>query len=81
MKKLDEVIPDGVEKTWDDDLKQYYVEYTDEENKKQIWIEDIESLKIKVSLIKENKLAGVASWKKDMETEEVWQMLKNELNQ
>ena len=79
MKKIDSVIPDGGEKTWDDELKQNYVEYTDGSNKKQIWIEDIDSLKAKVSLIKENNLAGVASWQKDMETEEVWQMLKSEL--
>lgn len=30
MKNIDDVIPHGVEKKWDDDLKQNYVEYTDE---------------------------------------------------
>lgn len=79
MKDIDEVIPEGTNKTWDDELKQNYVEYTESGNKKQIWIEDIESLKAKVSLIKQNKLAGVASWQKGMETEEVWKMLKEEL--
>lgn len=79
MKDIDEVIPEGTNKTWDDELKQNYVEYTDGGNKKQIWIEDIESLKAKVSLITQNKLAGVASWRKGMETEEVWKMLKEEL--
>lgn len=79
MKKIDEVIPDGVDKKWDDDLKQNYVEYADGENKKQIWIEDIESLKAKISLITENNLAGVASWKKDMETDDVWEMFEKEL--
>ena len=81
MKNIDKVLPDGVNKQWDDNLKQYYVEYTDGDNKKQIWLEDIESLKAKVSLINENNLAGVASWQKDMETNEVWQMLKEELEQ
>lgn len=79
MKKLDEVIPDGVDKIWDEALKQYYIEYTDGENKKQIWIEDIESLKAKVSLVRENNLAGVASWEKDMETDDVWEMFEKEL--
>ena len=51
----------------------------DGNNKKEIWIEDIDSLKAKISLIKENNLAGVAAWEKDMETEEVWDMFKNEL--
>ena len=79
MKDIDSIIPAGVEKTWDDELKQNYVEYMDGNNKKQIWIEDLESLKAKVSLIKENNLAGVASWQKGMETDEVWQMFKTEL--
>ena len=79
MKNIDSVIPNGVEKTWDDDLKQNYVEYMDGNNKKQIWIEDLDSLKAKVSLITENNLAGVASWQKGMESEEVWEMLEEEL--
>lgn len=79
MKNIDSIIPEGTEKKWDDDLKQNYVEYTDSGNKKQIWIEDLDSLKIKLSLITENNLAGVGSWQKDMETEGVWKMFKEEL--
>ena len=79
MKNIEKVIPDNVEKKWDDNLKQNYVEYTDGKNKKQIWIEDIESLKAKISLITENKLAGIGSWQKGMETEEVWGIFKEML--
>lgn len=79
MKDIDSIIPEGVQKTWDDEIKQNYVEYMDGTNKKQIWIEDIESLRAKILLIKENNLAGVASWQKDMETSEVWQMFEEEL--
>lgn len=79
MKNIDGIIPEGTEKKWDDDLKQNYVEYTDNGNKKQIWIEDMDSLKLKLSLITQNNLAGVGSWQKDMETEGVWQMFKEEL--
>lgn len=79
MKNIGNVIPEGTEKKWDDDLKQNYVEYLDGDNTRQIWIEDIDSLKAKVSLIKEHNLAGVASWEKDMETDEFWSMLKEEL--
>lgn len=80
MKDIDKVIPQGTNKTWDNDLKQNYAEYTDSGNKKQIWIEDIDSLKAKVSLITENNLAGVGSWQKGMESEDVWGMLKQELS-
>ena len=79
MKDIYNSMPEGTNKTWDDELKQNYVEYMDGNNKKQIWIEDIDSLRAKISLIKENDLAGVASWQKDMETEDVWQMFKTEL--
>lgn len=80
MKNLNSIIPNGTEKKWDDKLKQYYVEYSDGNNKKQIWIEDVKSLQAKVSLVSENNLAGVGSWQKDMESDDVWQMLKEELN-
>ena len=79
MKNIDKVIPDGVEKKWDDDLKQNYVEYTEDGNKKQIWIEDLDSLKEKISLTTKNNLAGIASWQKGMETDDVWAMIKQEL--
>ena len=39
----------------------------------------LKMLKAKVSLVKENELAGVASWQYGMETEDVWSMLKEEL--
>lgn len=79
MKNIDNVLLSDAERNWNDELKQYYVEYSDGNNKKEMWIEDIESLKAKVSLVKENNLAGIGSWKKDMESEEVWQMLAEEL--
>ena len=79
MKNINKVIPDGTERKWDEDLKQNYAEYTKGGNKKQIWIEDIESLKAKLSLITENNLAGVGSWQKGMETDEVWGVIKEYL--
>ena len=81
MEDIEDVLPDGVQKNWDDDLKQYYVEYQDGDYTRKMWIEDIESLKAKVSLVNENNLAGVASWQKGMETDDVWPMLKEELEQ
>ena len=80
MKNIETVVPEDAERKWDDDLKQNYVEYTDEDNKKQVWIEDIESLKAKLSLITDNNLAGVGSWAKGMETDHVWQLFKTELS-
>ena len=79
MNQIDEEIPEDVTKTWDDELKQYYVEYEQNGVKYKIWIEDIESLKAKISLINEYNLGGIASWEKGMELDEVWQVIKENL--
>ena len=81
MKDIDQILPEGIEKKWDNDLKQNYVEFQDGSNTRKMWIEDIQSLKEKLSLIKDNDLAGVSSWQKDMETDDVWQLIKEELGE
>lgn len=80
MNEIDESIPSDAERKWDDDVKQNYVEYVDGNLTKKIWIEDIDSLKEKVSLINKYKLGGVASWELGMETDDVWSMIKQELS-
>ena len=80
LKKMDSVLPENIEKTWNDELKQNYAEYTDNSNKKQIWIEDADSLKAKLSLINENNLAGVGSWQKEMASDEIWGIIKENIN-
>ena len=80
MNEIDESIPSDAERKWDDDLKQNYVEYVDGNLTKKIWIEDIDSLKEKISLINTYKLGGVASWELGMETDDVWSMIKQELS-
>ena len=76
---MDKVIPENAEIKWDDKLKQNYLKYKDGNNTKEIWIEDEKSLRAKVSLVNEMNLAGVGSWKKDMETPNIWNMIEEEL--
>ena len=80
IKNIESIIPSNVEKQWNDDLKQYYVEYQDGSYTKKMWIEDENSLKEKISLITKNNLGGVASWEKGMETDNFWTFLKQEIN-
>lgn len=80
IKSIDSVIPEGIEKKWDDDLKQYYVEYQEDSNIKKMWIEDEKSLETKISLINKNNLGGVASWEKGMETDNFWAFLNKTLD-
>jgi spore germination protein YaaH len=76
MNLIDKVIPSSAEKVWDDTLKQYYVEYNDGSATKKMWIEDLESIKAKVSLISQYNLGGCAAWEKDREIEDVWSVIK-----
>ncbi len=80
LKNMNSIIPERANKQWNDDLKQYYVEYKDNSYTKKIWIEDEKSLKEKISLITNNNLGGVASWEKGMETDNFWEFLKQEIS-
>lgn len=72
MNKISEKIPNDVEKKWDENTKQYYIEYTSENYKYQMWIEDVNSIKEKLNLITTYELAGGAFWEKDRETQDIW---------
>ena len=72
-------IPNNVEKQWDDTLKQYYIEYASGKNTIKMWIEDGTSIKEKVSLVTKYNLGGASCWKKDMETSNIWSIIKTEL--
>lgn len=72
-------IPNNVEKQWDDTLKQYYIEYKSGRDTIKMWIEDGTSIKEKVSLVTKYNLGGAACWRKDMETSNVWSIIKDEL--
>ena len=72
-------IPNNVEKQWNEDLKQYYIEYKSGKDTIKMWIEDGTSIKEKVSLVTKYKLGGTSCWRKDMETSNVWTIIKQEL--
>ena len=79
MKDINDTIPSDVERKWNEDLQQYYVEYNEDGNTKKMWIEDLTSLKAKTDLISKYNLGGVASWEKGMETDEVWKLFEEAL--
>lgn len=80
LKNMNSIVPENANKQWNDDLKQYYVEYKDNSYTKKIWIEDEKSLEAKISLITKNNLGGVASWEKGMETDNFWTFLQEKLD-
>lgn len=60
---------------WDEKAGQYYGEYQLEGKTYRVWLEDSRSLALKATLIDRYGLAGMAAWRKDFETPEVWDAL------
>lgn len=62
----------GAEKVWQDDIKMYYAEYTQNGTEYKLWIEDARSIEEKVKLLSEYNIAGAAYWALGQETSDVW---------
>lgn len=80
MKSVDSTIPSNVERVWNEDLKQYYVEYKNGGTTYKMWIEDEKSIKEKFALMKEYNLAGAAYWQKDFESSNIWNIVEEQIN-
>ena len=79
MKNIDSIIPENAEKEWDENLKQYYVQFEKDGAIYKMWIEDEKSIKEKLSLIKEKNLQGASFWAKDFENQSIWKAIKESL--
>jgi spore germination protein YaaH len=64
---------------WLPSAGQNYAEVTDAASTYQCWFEDADSLKLRLELVKQYDIAGVAAWKSGLETEDIWGVLKDEL--
>ncbi|WP_051531261.1 glycosyl hydrolase family 18 protein [Clostridiisalibacter paucivorans] len=77
MKTVDErIIENNLVPKWLNEEGQYYVEYTKDNKRYRIWIEDQNSIGLKAQLVHEYDLAGAASWRKGFEKEGIWTVLK-----
>ena len=65
-----------VELYWQDDLGQYYGELEKDGVNYEIWMEEERSLELKMQLIRDNGLAGVACWRLGLEPADVWDVVK-----
>lgn len=65
-----------VELTWEDALGQYYGEKTENGTTYSIWMEEERSIGLKMDLIRNNNLAGVACWKLGFEPADIWDIVK-----
>ena len=65
-----------VELYWQEDLGQYYGELEKDGVNYEIWMEEERSLELKMQLIRDNGLAGVACWRLGLEPADVWDIVK-----
>ena len=79
IKKIDSVLPEYTTRTWNDALKQDYVEFEKNGAIYKMWIEDEKSIKEKLNLINQYNLAGGCYWVKDFETENIWNIIEKTL--
>jgi spore germination protein YaaH len=69
-----------IEPTWDETTHQYYIELEYEGSIYQMWMEEERSIEEKLQLIKQNELAGVASWRLGFERADIWDVILKYVN-
>lgn len=69
------IAQNDVELYWQEELGQYYGELQTSSELTYLWMEEENSLGLKMDLIKAHDLAGVAYWKLGLEDDEVWDVV------
>ncbi len=64
---------------WDEPSGQFLAEYTKNASKYKIWLEDMNSINLKSSLVHKYHLAGTAAWRRGSEVPEIWMVLNENL--
>lgn len=70
----------GVEPVWLDEYCQNYVEYEKAGKTVQCWLEDVNSIKVKLQVMNAQQIAGVAAWKLGLEDTTVWDVIEQYTN-
>ena len=74
------VAENNAAKTWDAVSGQYYATYQKDRATYKLWLEDENSIKLRVELANKYNLAGVASWKLGFEKSKIWDVIAAALN-
>lgn len=66
---------------WDEATCQNYGEYTSGDTLYQVWLEDEESIRVKLNIMEKYGIGGVASWRLGFEKAIIWDEIETYLNQ
>ena len=70
----------NIETTWDEETCQNYGEFMDGDTYNQVWLEDAESIRVKLNVMQNYGINGVAFWRLGYETSDVWDVVEEYLN-
>lgn len=71
----------GVTPAWSDEFCQNYAEYQVNDTLYQCWLEDTESIRVKLQVMQSQGIKGVACWKLGLEVPEVWDVIAEYMTQ
>lgn len=70
----------GREGVWDEETQQLYVEWESGGSKYQIWVENEDSIMLKLNVMRAREIAGVAVWRLGYGNKTVWEAISAYLN-
>lgn len=70
----------NVETTWQESTCQNYAEWTSGEVTYKIWLEDADSISVKLNVMSTKGIGGVAAWRLGYGTSEVWELINAYVN-
>lgn len=65
----------GIAAEWDETTCQNYGEYTSGDSRYQVWLEDADSIKVKLNVMENYGIGGVAEWRLGFEKPEIWDVI------
>ncbi len=71
----------GITTTWDEVTCQNYGEYQAGDSFYQVWMEDEESIRVKLNIMSKYEIAGVAEWQLAFAVDSVWDVIEEYMNQ
>lgn len=74
-KGVETVAAAGVQATWNDEAGQNYAEWQQDGAINKIWLEDVQSLREKLNVMKTDEVGGVAVWQLAFGTEEAFSLI------
>ena len=71
----------GIATRWDEVTCQNYGEFQDGDRLCQVWLEDAESITVKLNIMEKYEIAGVAAWRLGFETADIWDVIEEYMNE